>query len=188
VEGAPVRPQGSGTSLGVTLDFVRNEIRLRLNKSETVAQEIEGTLRKNISPGALAARLRSIFAEFTGAFQAGAGHELVRVVLDRGAGAPALPRELTADVRRALERRVGARVVDWGWTRLVEHLQRSAAEFADVTSQPPDGATCLIRFPSPSGFSSLRRAFQGTAGQTSDWPPKDTPGAEIRIAAGDVRG
>ena len=189
IEGAPARPQGVGTSLSITLDFVRNEIRLRIYLSEVAAQELAGNLRKNAGPGVVGARLRSMLGEFAGAFRAGAGHELVRVVVERRAGVLALPGDLTTAVRQALERRVGARVLEWGWTKLVEHLQQSATEFADVTAQTPDGVTCLISFPKPGGFQSLRRTFQGATGQAlADWPPKAMPTSTIRLIAGDARG
>jgi hypothetical protein len=188
IDGAPTRPHGVGATLGVTLDFVRNEIRLRMYLSEATAQDIAGSLRKNVSAGALAARVRAAFAEFAGAFRGDAGHELVRVVIDKSRGAT-LPRDLTRAVRQALERSVGVRVLEWGWARLVETLQRSATEFTEITAQPADGVTCMITFSNPAGFQSVRRAFQGTETQAlSDWPPKQTPVARIRFVAGDSRG
>ncbi len=190
IDGAPARPQGVGTTLGITLDFVRNEIRLRLYLSETAAQDIASAVRANVSSGALAARMRTALTDFARAFRADGGHELVRIILAGTPGRTRGARDLTAAVRQALERRVGAQVLEWGWARLTDHIRSVPAEFSDMTAKPADGVTCLVTFANPAGFQGLRQAFEGggVVPGLSAWPPKDVPAAQVRLAAGDARG
>ena len=190
IEGGNPTKAGHASHLHVTLDFVRDDIKVCAYLSEVIAQEIAVMHRQRARPAMIVKRLREVYASEAGVLASVENYRLLRVILD---GHDARPAASLADaarhaLRRDLARQLSALVPDWLWSSLIRFFDGAAHEFVVATERPAEGVKLVVTFHNPPGLQVVRAVLKGGAASAlHDWPPRHVPGASVRVSPGDDR-
>jgi hypothetical protein len=157
--GVPGRAQARRpTQVRLTLDFPKNEIRMRFFLSEIRAQDVAVKLRRHAHIGAVTAQLRRLIerglrAALSGAFgRLKIVHEAVTP--DQWSGALQRLPSLVPQI-------LLGRLQQWALKGLAENLKQNAEMFIKAADDTADGVTGVISISNPPGFAQLRQALKG---------------------------
>ena len=176
-------PRGRVSGLRATLDFPKDEIRVRLFLSEVVAQSIATGLRKKTPASQTLRQLREVFAGPAALLGTAADDGLFRSILEPAGTAGS--RVLPANARASMRRTIAEKVMEWTWLRLAEYFEKAAHDFIPATEDARDGVGLLLTFHNPPGMSVLRAVMKGANPPTGHaWPPKHPPNTTVKAIAG----
>jgi hypothetical protein len=176
--GGSVRATGPASSVHFAFDFLADEIRVRIHLAEPVAQAVATLLRRSARPSAVIRELRTILAGPLGELRSARESPAVRVVLG------------PVKVRVALRshphgNRLFDKAIEWTWAALAADLREGRERFLAAADDPADGITLRVALHNPPTMAQLGRVLRGgKSGALGPWPPRQQPGATVKVHAG----
>jgi hypothetical protein len=172
-------------TLGLTLDFPRNQIRLCIFFSETEAQQIATKIRERARLGLVWTLMRrKVRNRLARAFSTPDRVKVIHGTVAAAAAEPSPLNKLPPIAVHWLKHRVGPALRKG----LVALLRERSREFVAAAEQPEDGVTLIVTIENVPGLALLGKALRG---ETVDLPNlqslKDVPNATIGVFAGHRR-
>lgn len=177
---------GRESGIRATLDFPKNEVRVRLHLSEVVAQEVTALLRRRAPAAQVLRMVKDVYSGPLAWMGTAGDKSSLRAVIEPPRG----PRSwVVGRAVPAVRREVARTIQEWLWQRLAEYFETGGADFVSAASSPKDGVRLRVTFNAPPGFSALRRLFKGEASATNASPlsPR-APAAVVRAMPGSGHG
>jgi hypothetical protein len=163
----------AASHLRVKLDLVKDEVRVCIYLSETLAQQIAAMVRQRARPAAIVHELRTALQSHARSLGA---PRRVRVIGGAFGGA--------LRVHNPIRRAVVNAAVHWAWARLADVFERSAAEFIQAAEASPPGVTLRITFAHAPGLDLVRASARGRGVVPAGFPPATLPPAKIDVKPG----
>jgi hypothetical protein len=181
--GPTAAERSSGAEIVVNLPA--NELRIQIYLSETDAQEIAASLRKQGSVGAVLARTRRLYAPVIRRRLSGHQRSGIRIVHETLS-----PDEFLGPGLRRLHGRVRGqftgKVLVWVDKAIADLFQTRSAEFIAAAEDPALGVSLAISLTNPPGLTTIRRLLSRESSPVgSDETFTGSMGAvKVQVAAG----
>ncbi len=171
------------SQVNLTLDFIKNQIRVYIFTSEADAQDIATQIRKNYPMHAWVKLIRAVYETDLRRIFTGKDSRRIKIInentpMEEGL-APAIAGVLTYFGEKILDK-----LIEWIGRYISEYFQKKAAEFVQCTENPADGATIIVTVNNPPGFNRISNILKGKFNPLDIIIPSGIPSADIQIVPG----
>jgi hypothetical protein len=174
--------------LNIRFDFPRDQIKIYLFLSETVAQAIAVKLRQKASIGTVMPHLSAIYEPRLKKIMTGKHHSHLKTI--HGKVPPKRSRgRILSRLPQAVREWLIKNMIEWLGKNLTTYLQQKSPDFITATENPADGVTLKIVFTNPPGLAHLRKILRGGSVNIQEMQAKGgMSDANIQVTPGFHRG